>query len=70
METYENLLDEAYKEIKPIKKDAERFEIPKIEGHIEGSKTVLTNLRQIADYLRRNFEHLLKFLLHLLRIAP
>lgn len=63
METYETLLDEAYKEIKPIKNNSERFEIPKIEGHLEGNKTILTNLPQIAAYLRRDINHLLKFLL-------
>jgi translation initiation factor 2 subunit 2 len=63
MENYENLLDEAYKDIKPIEQSNGRFEIPKIEGHLEGTKTILTNLPQIASYLRRDFDHLLKFLL-------
>ncbi len=63
METYEKLLDEAYKEIKPIKTNSERFEIPKIEGHLEGNKTILINIPQIASYLRRDINHLLKFLL-------
>lgn len=62
MEEYENLLNEAYKEIKPIK-SSERFEIPKIEGHLEGNKTILTSFQQIATYLRRDINHLLKFLL-------
>ena len=63
MESYEKLLDDAYKNLKPIEKGADRFEIPKIEGHIEGTKTILTNLQQIASYLRRGNDHLLKFLL-------
>ncbi len=63
METYETLLDEAYKKIKPIESKSERFEIPKIEGHIEGTKTVLTNLQQIASCIRRDINHLLKYLL-------
>ena len=62
MENYEKLLDLAYKDIKPIT-HTERFEIPKIEGHVEGTKTILTNLQQISSVLRRNQEHLLKFLL-------
>ena len=61
-ENYEKLLDEAYKKVNPIKVSA-RFEISKIEGHAEGTKTILTNLPQIATHLRRNQEHLLKFLL-------
>ena len=63
METYEQLLDDAYKNIKPIQQSQERFEIPKIEGHLEGNKTILTNMPQIAAYLRRDINHLLKFLL-------
>lgn len=63
METYEKLLDSAYKKLKPIKKSNNRFEIPKIEGHIEGNKTILTNLQAIATYLRRDCNHILKFLL-------
>jgi len=60
---YKKLLEQAYKDIKPIEKSKERFEIPKIEGHHEGTKTILTNLPQVASYLRRNQDHLLKFLL-------
>ncbi len=60
---YEKLLDKAYKEVKQVNTSSERFEIPKIEGHIEGRKTVLTNFYQIASYLRRNPEHFQKFLL-------
>ncbi|MFA5174129.1 MAG: translation initiation factor IF-2 subunit beta [Candidatus Pacearchaeota archaeon] len=62
MEDYEKLLNEAYENVKPIE-HTERFEIPKIQGHVEGNKTILTNLQQIASYLRRDQEHLLKFLL-------
>jgi len=62
MENYNKLLDEAYKDIKPIT-HTDRFEIPKIQGHLEGTKTILTNLQQISTYLRRDINHLLKFLL-------
>ena len=63
MESYESLLNEAYKKIKQIGGTGERFEIPKIEGHIEGKKTILTNFLQITSYLRRSAEHFQKFLL-------
>jgi len=62
MEFYEKLIDSAYKKIKPIEK-SERFEIIKVQGHLEGSKTILINLQQIASHLRRDLNHLLKFLL-------
>jgi len=63
METYEQMLEQAYSKIKPVETKIERFEIPKIEGHIEGTKTILTNVQQIADYVRRNINHFLKYLL-------
>src|SRR3989344_2424233 len=64
METYEKLLEEAYKKIKStIENSSERFEIPKIQGHFEGKKTILTNFFQIASYLRRKPEHFQKFML-------
>ncbi|MDP2926012.1 MAG: translation initiation factor IF-2 subunit beta [Nanoarchaeota archaeon] len=63
MEIYNKILDEAYSKIKPIKSSGERFEIPKIEGHLEGTKTVLTNLQQISDCLRRDIDHFFRYLL-------
>ena len=63
MESYESLLSQAYEKVKQVKGAEERFEIPKIEGHIEGKKTILTNFLQIVSYLRRPVEHLQKFLL-------
>lgn len=62
MESYEELLERAYNEVKVIEGNNERFEMPKIEGMFEGKRTVLTNFFQIASYLRRDKEHLLKFL--------
>jgi len=60
---YEKLLDRA-KKILPEKVDSkERFEIPKVKGHIEGNKTIITNFQQIASSLRRDEKHLLKYLL-------
>lgn len=62
METYEQMLDEAYKKIKPIESKSDRFETPLVESHIEGIRTIISNFRQIAEYLRRPLEHLEKFL--------
>jgi len=63
METYEQLLNDAYKKIKKVEGSSRRFEIPKVEGHFEGKKTIITNFMQIASYIRRNPEHLQKFML-------
>lgn len=60
---YEKLLNEAYEKVKQIEGSGERFEIPKIEGHFEGKKTILTNLIQISLHIRRDPDHFQKFLL-------
>ena len=41
----------------------ERFEIPKIKGHVQGNRTILSNFLQIAGTLRREPEHMLKYVL-------
>ncbi|MFZ5955406.1 MAG: translation initiation factor IF-2 subunit beta [Nanoarchaeota archaeon] len=61
MEDYEELLNGAYKNVKHME-PCERFEIKKVEGYFEGTKTIITNFIQIADCLRRPSEHLVKFL--------
>jgi len=61
MKDYEEMLEEAYKKIKPIE-SKERFQVPEVESHIEGNKTIISNFLQIASYLRREPEHLEKFL--------
>jgi len=63
MDDYEKILNEAYSKVKTSTGNGERFEIPKIEGHFEGKKTILTNFFQIASYIRRNPEHFQKFLM-------
>lgn len=70
-ENYEKLLNEAYSKVKVVanEKDSERFEIPKVAGHFEGKKTILTNFLQIASHIRRNPEHFQKFLLKELAAA-
>lgn len=62
MENYEQLLQEAYGKVKQGNNSG-RFEIPKVEGHFQGKKTVITNFLQITSYLRRDPTHLQKFLL-------
>ncbi|MBP6856804.1 translation initiation factor IF-2 subunit beta [Candidatus Pacearchaeota archaeon] len=63
MTDYEKLLDEAYKKVKVVEGKSDRFEVPVIEGHIEGKKTILTNFLIIASYIRRDPEHFQKFIL-------
>jgi len=60
---YEKLLDKAYEKVKQVEGSGGRFEIPKITGHFEGRKTILTNFFSIASHIRRSPEHFQKFLL-------
>jgi translation initiation factor 2 subunit 2 len=43
--------------------EKQRFEIPKVLGHLQGNRTVISNFRQIANTLRRPVDHLLKYIL-------
>jgi len=63
VENYENLLDEAYKKVKVVTMGAERFEIPKVQGMVSGRNTIITNIKEITDYLRRPIDQIAKFLL-------
>lgn len=55
------MLDRA-KEILPDETaESSRFEIPKVKGHLEGSRTVVNNWAQIAGMLARKPEHMLKY---------
>ena len=63
METYEQLLEKAYKNIKVAASSGERFEVPKVKGQIEGKNTIIINILDIANYIRRPVEHLAKYLL-------
>ncbi|OIO63760.1 translation initiation factor IF-2 subunit beta [Candidatus Woesearchaeota archaeon CG_4_10_14_0_2_um_filter_33_10] len=60
---YEKMLKKARKELPEIISKKERFEIPKVIGHIQGNKTIISNFNQIADVIQRNPEHLLKYIL-------
>ncbi len=60
---YGKLLEKARKSLPDAVHSAERFEIPKVMGHIQGNRTILSNFHQIANVLRRPPEHLLKYVL-------
>lgn len=62
MESYEKMLDDAYKKIKVVQSSGQRFEIPKVQGKVQGRATIITNIHSIASYIRRPVENLAKFL--------
>lgn len=62
MAEYEQMLKRARSKLPEQTLKTERFEIPKVTGHIQGSKTVITNFSAIASMFRREQQHLLKYL--------
>jgi len=63
MATYADLLKRAKQRMPEAVREKERFEIPKVRGHVEGNKTIISNFIKIAHALQREPEHLLKFVL-------
>jgi translation initiation factor 2 subunit 2 len=63
MDEYESLLDRGKKALPETTQVKERFEVPKVRGHIQGNKTVVSNFLQIAEHFGRRPEHVLKFIL-------
>ncbi|MFH1589164.1 MAG: translation initiation factor IF-2 subunit beta [archaeon] len=60
---YEKMLKKGKKELPEIVSEVERFNIPKVIGHVEGNKTIVRNFTEIAKTLGRKVEHLLKYVL-------
>ena len=63
MQDYKKLLKKALEELPETTHGAQRFNIEKIKGHLEGNKTILSNLKKIAKDFNREPAHLLKYLL-------
>ncbi|MBD3208817.1 translation initiation factor IF-2 subunit beta [Candidatus Woesearchaeota archaeon] len=59
---YHQLLKAAKDVLPDTEKTEERFRVPNVKGHLQGAKTVISNLNQIADHLHRPIKHLLKYL--------
>lgn len=60
---YKHLLERARKNLpETSKQSSERFEIPKVKGHVEGNKIVISNFSEIVSTLNREQDHILKFL--------
>ena len=60
---YDKMLDEGLKKLPEKTVKTERFEIPKVRGHIQGNKTIITNINQVVSALNRELSHFLKFIL-------
>ena len=59
---YEELLEDAFKKI--VKKETkDRFQIPQVDGELQGTRFVIKNFKRIAEYLKRDPKHLAKYLM-------
>ncbi len=59
---YGSLLKRARGLLPDIHLKSERFEIPKVKGHVEGNKTIMANLQDVCNAFRREPTQLLKYL--------
>ena len=61
--SYKKLLEKARKELPDSVFEKARFDIPKVRGHIQGNRTIISNFIQIANTFRREPNHILKYIL-------
>ncbi len=56
------MLKKAKENLPEVVSKSERFELPKVKGHVEGNKTIIVNFYQIIDILNRKVEQIVKYL--------
>ncbi|HEX59920.1 MAG TPA: translation initiation factor IF-2 subunit beta, partial [Methanomicrobia archaeon] len=66
---YEEMLDRALARMPEMKVEDTRFNIPEVRVFIEGKTTVFDNFASVCDYINREQEHVMKFLLRELGTA-
>ncbi len=59
---YKELLLRGRNQLPEEQTKSQRFEIPKVKGHVQGNKTIISNLGEIAKTLERKLELLVKFI--------
>jgi translation initiation factor 2 subunit 2 len=69
MEEYLNLLDRALRQLPSITVSDSRFALPARKVFIEGKTTIFDNFGAICNYINREQEYVLKFLLNELGTA-
>lgn len=62
MTYYDELLKRGKERLPEFTKSSERFEIPKVKGHLQGNRTVISNFSVICSSLNRDPPHILKYL--------
>lgn len=59
---YKKLLDRLFENLPNSEESNDRFKIPHITSHIQGSRTVISNFSRVAEVLGRKQEHLFKYI--------
>ncbi len=59
---YNQLLDKAFSELPTLSIEKADFQVPEADSLIQGSKTILKNIDQIADRARRGKDEIAKYL--------
>ena len=59
---YDKLLERGKSKLPEVKASKERFEMPKVRGHVQGNKTIISNFIEICKAFGRDSEQLLKYL--------
>lgn len=62
MQTYEKMLENVYQNLPEKQKKKERLEVPNFTSFVEGRTTIIKNFKQVADTLRRNPQHMVKYM--------
>lgn len=61
---YKNMLERAYSQLPEDKGSADRFAVPRADVRQVGRRSVIINFGEIAATLRREPDHLMKFILN------
>lgn len=59
---YNQLLDKAFAELPTLSVEKSDFQIPEPDSLVQGSKTILKNIDQIADKARRDKDEIARYL--------
>ncbi len=62
MEAYQKLLDRARAQLPEVRSAGERFQVPEPDVMTDGKNTVIRNLQEIAQVLRREPAHIIGYL--------
>jgi translation initiation factor 2 subunit 2 len=59
---YKAMLSRGREQLPEDMSSGERFEIPKVKGHVQGNKTIISNMGEIAKTLERPLELINKYI--------